>query len=167
MLPEWTWEQWQWKGAPYSPRRQHYWDLIIRLFSVISRTLDGGGLTQSVYSTAQADWANIWFSIKPFVFPVSLFCQHHSRRWSTDENILGVTKGRWEIKRWKRERKKERMKEYKTGWKERKFCQNFLLLFLFFFCLFSFLLSWNNMWKYNEWKTFFRTWQIKNGCLMN
>ena len=37
--PEWIWEQWQWRGAPYSPRPQHYWDLTIRLFSVISRTL--------------------------------------------------------------------------------------------------------------------------------
>ena len=61
MLPRW--EQWQWRGAPYSPRPQHYWDLTIRLFSVISRTLvEWGGYypsaeVQSVYSTASADWA--------------------------------------------------------------------------------------------------------------
>ena len=35
-------EQWQWRGALYSPKPQHYWDLNIRLFSVISRTLVGG-----------------------------------------------------------------------------------------------------------------------------
>ena len=39
----WTWEQWQWRDAPYSPKPQHYWDLSIRLFCVISRTLVSGG----------------------------------------------------------------------------------------------------------------------------
>ena len=37
--PEWTWEQWQLRGT------QHYWSLTIWLFSVISRTLIGWGLT--------------------------------------------------------------------------------------------------------------------------
>ena len=60
--PEWTWEQWQWRGTPHSPKLQHCWNLTIRLFSVISRTLVGGGSypsaeKQSVYSTAPADWA--------------------------------------------------------------------------------------------------------------
>ena len=41
--PEWTKKQWQWRGASYSPRPEHYWDFTIRLFSVISRTLIGGG----------------------------------------------------------------------------------------------------------------------------
>ena len=45
-----------------SPKVQRYWNLNIRLFSVIPRTLvGGGGLTslqeQSVYSSARADWA--------------------------------------------------------------------------------------------------------------
>ena len=31
-------------GAPYSPKLQHYWNLISRLFSAISRTLLGRGL---------------------------------------------------------------------------------------------------------------------------
>ena len=35
----WTWEQWQWSGAPYSQKPQRYWDLTIRQLSVISRTL--------------------------------------------------------------------------------------------------------------------------------
>ena len=43
--PEWTWEQWQWRGTPHSPKLQHCWNLTIRLFSVISRTLVSGGLT--------------------------------------------------------------------------------------------------------------------------
>ena len=35
--PKWTWEPWQWKGTPHSPKFQHYWSLTIRLFSVTSR----------------------------------------------------------------------------------------------------------------------------------
>ena len=53
------------KGCPYSPTPQHYWDLTISLFNVISRTfvVVVGGLypsaeVQSVYSTAPANWAN-------------------------------------------------------------------------------------------------------------
>ena len=50
------------RGAPHSPRPQHYWNLTIRLFSVISRTLVRGesypsSEVQSVYSIAPADWA--------------------------------------------------------------------------------------------------------------
>ena len=38
--------RWQWRGTPHSPKLQHCWNLTIRLFSVISRTLVmGGGLT--------------------------------------------------------------------------------------------------------------------------
>ena len=52
----------------HSPK--HYWNVIIRLFSVISRTLVGGGYPsaekQSVYSTAPADWA-IWVMRRVFV----------------------------------------------------------------------------------------------------
>ena len=33
------------KGHPHSLKLQHHWNLTIRLFSVISRTLVGGGLT--------------------------------------------------------------------------------------------------------------------------
>ena len=44
--PEWTWEQWQWRVTPHSPKLQHYCNLTIRLFSFISRTLVGcRGLT--------------------------------------------------------------------------------------------------------------------------
>ena len=42
--PEWTWERWQWSGTPHSPKLQQCWNLTIKLFSVIFRTLVGGGL---------------------------------------------------------------------------------------------------------------------------
>ena len=39
--PEWSWEWWHWRGTLHSPKLQHH--LTIRLFSVIFRTLIGGG----------------------------------------------------------------------------------------------------------------------------
>ena len=43
--PELTWEQRQWRGILHSTKHQHHWNITIRLFSVISRTLIvGGGL---------------------------------------------------------------------------------------------------------------------------
>ena len=49
--PQWTWERWQWRGTLHSPTLQHYWNLTISLFSVISRTLFVGyAEMQSVYS---------------------------------------------------------------------------------------------------------------------
>ena len=54
----WTREQWQWRGTLHSPKLQHYWNLTIRFFRVISKTLVGGwGVSaemQSVYSAARA-----------------------------------------------------------------------------------------------------------------
>ena len=35
--------RWHWRGAPHSPKPQHYWNLTIRLFSFCSMTLIGGG----------------------------------------------------------------------------------------------------------------------------
>ena len=43
--PECTWERWQWRSTQDSSKLQHYWNLIIRLFSAISRTLAVGSLT--------------------------------------------------------------------------------------------------------------------------
>ena len=37
-------ERWQWRGTLHSPKLQYNWNLTIRLFSVISRTLVGGVL---------------------------------------------------------------------------------------------------------------------------
>ena len=72
---EWTREWWQWRGTPHSLKFQHNWNLTIRLFRVISRTLIGevGGSYPSaekhlVYSTAPADWAMNWVS--------SCICSH-------------------------------------------------------------------------------------------
>ena len=53
------------KGFLHSSNFHHYWNLTIRLFSVITRTLVGGGggvsypsaEVQAVHSTAVADWA--------------------------------------------------------------------------------------------------------------
>ena len=56
--PEWTWEQWQWKGTRHSPKLQHYWNLTIRLFSVISGHSYFSIEKQSIYSTVPADWAS-------------------------------------------------------------------------------------------------------------
>ena len=67
-----TWEQWQWRGTPHSPKPQHHWNLTIRLFSVIYRTLVGWWSypsveVQSAYFTGPADWATkIWFICKMF-----------------------------------------------------------------------------------------------------
>ena len=57
---EWTSERWQWRGTLHSPKLQHYWNLTIRLFGLISRTRVEVCLTQSVYSTAPVDWAIFW-----------------------------------------------------------------------------------------------------------
>ena len=49
------------KFTPHSPKFQHYWSITIRLFNIISRTLDGGlpsAEKQSVYSTSSVDWTN-------------------------------------------------------------------------------------------------------------
>ena len=40
--PQWIWERWQWRSIPHSLKLQHYWNLTIRLFSVISWTLVWG-----------------------------------------------------------------------------------------------------------------------------
>ena len=42
--PEWTWEQWQWRDTLHFSKLQHYWNLTIRLLSVISMTLVVGGV---------------------------------------------------------------------------------------------------------------------------
>ena len=42
--PKWTWERQQSRSTLHSPYLQHYWNLTIRLFSVISRILVRGDL---------------------------------------------------------------------------------------------------------------------------
>ena len=69
--PEWTWEQWQWRDTHYSPNPQHYWDLTIRLFSVISRTLIGEvlslcrGAVSVFYSPSQLGNLNCRYVVSP------------------------------------------------------------------------------------------------------
>ena len=50
--PEWTWEWWQWRGTQHSPKLQHYWNLTIRLFTVISRTL----IVRSLTPLQRSNW---------------------------------------------------------------------------------------------------------------
>ena len=58
----------KWRGTLHSPKLQHYWNLTIRLFNVISRTLVGqtgregsypSAENQSVYSTAPTNWTTL------------------------------------------------------------------------------------------------------------
>ena len=42
--PEWTWEWWQWKSTPLSPKLQHFWSQAIRLFNDVSSTPVGVGV---------------------------------------------------------------------------------------------------------------------------
>ena len=68
-------------GSPHSPKLQHYWNLTIRLFTVITRTLVKEGSypsaeVQWVYSIAQADWTIfvlIFFLSKYFSPPSKFF----------------------------------------------------------------------------------------------
>ena len=60
-LSEWTMERWQRRANLHSPKILHYWNLIIRLFSVITghslREIYPSVEMQSVYFTASADRA--------------------------------------------------------------------------------------------------------------
>ena len=62
---EWTWEKWQLRGTPHTPKL-HNWHFTIRLFSVISRTFVdkrsySSAEIQSMYSTTPANWAvELW-----------------------------------------------------------------------------------------------------------
>ena len=73
---DWTREWCQWRGTLHFPKLQHYWNLTIRLFSVISRTLIGGGSyhsteIQSVYSTTPADRAIV--GLCNFLFNIMIY----------------------------------------------------------------------------------------------
>ena len=75
--PEWTWEWWQWRDTPHSPKLQHYCNLTIRLFSVISRTLVVGwsypsAEVQSVCSTVHEYTVSL---SKTYLFQATQFSQ--------------------------------------------------------------------------------------------
>ena len=66
MLPLWgkaDFEWWRWRCSPHSPKLQYYWNLTIRLFSVIFRTLVGRCLTllprssQCILHPSPGNWA--------------------------------------------------------------------------------------------------------------
>ena len=67
------------RTAPYSPKFLHHWNLTIRLFSVISRTFVGGGVSypteevQLVHSIAPADWVIHSFNVKTVIFQIIQF----------------------------------------------------------------------------------------------
>ena len=60
------------KGTLKSPKTLHHWNITIRLFRVISRTLDGGPYSsaeaKSVYSIAPADWVKLSKVFRPKEF---------------------------------------------------------------------------------------------------
>ena len=72
--PESTCERWQWRGAPLFPKLEHYGNLTIKSFSVISgRSLEAGFYSsaekQSTYSIAQADLATRTFVVVRLTLP--------------------------------------------------------------------------------------------------
>ena len=85
--PEWTWEWWQWRGTPHSPKLLHYWTLTIRLFNVISRTL-------------------IWKVLPLCRDAVGVFC---SNSWLGHNVLVKIMKS-WDI--WFGKLPKEKKKSY-------------------------------------------------------
>ena len=69
--PEWTWERWQWRGTPHSPKPLHHWNLTIRLFSVISRILVRGGLPlcRGAVNVFYSPWASLDHRLGMLVLP--------------------------------------------------------------------------------------------------
>ena len=68
---EWTWERWQGRGTPHSPKLQHYWILTINLFNVLFRTIVGGGTypsaeMQLVYSAASVDRGSLCPEVREY-----------------------------------------------------------------------------------------------------
>ena len=51
---------WQWRGTPHSPKLQHYWNLTIRLSSVISRTLIGVGVLHLCRKAVSVFYSPSW-----------------------------------------------------------------------------------------------------------
>ena len=77
------WERWQWRGTLNYTKLQHYWNINIRLFWVLSRSLVGVGsypaAEKSVYSAAPANWTT---------FPRVLV---RKRMYSRDWNLNAFT----------------------------------------------------------------------------
>ena len=90
---EWTWEQWQWRCTPYSPKRQTY-SLTTRWFSFVSRILIGNGVLpfcrdadwteyfSLTFKMAMAGWTQLLMNseVKHGLEPISYSC--HDLGWS-------------------------------------------------------------------------------------
>ena len=76
---EWTQERWQWRSTRHSPKLQHYWNL--RLFSVISTTLIGGGRVLPLFRGADG----VFYSPSWLNNPVSM----------TDSYTYGILTWKW------------------------------------------------------------------------
>ena len=127
--PEWTWEQWQWRGTPHSPKPQHYWNLTIRLFSVISRTRVGEILPRCrevvsvFYSPSQ-----LGNQRKDHIDPTGPMQRNRPKQLQTHnlptddvKNINSTNKGRdllltnkLQIVPWEKERMPQRIQSYFT-----------------------------------------------------
>ena len=79
----WTWERWQWRGTLHFPNLHHYWNLTMRLLSVIYKTLFGGVLhlcrEAVMYSTVPTDRGmkikiiyDFWLVLELAIFNLSI-----------------------------------------------------------------------------------------------
>ena len=81
--PEWTWEQWQWRGTPHSPKFQLYWNLAIRLFSIIYQdTRWGEGRS---YPSAEMQ-LGVFYNPSWLVFTE----EDHQNDWWIDFNSMSI-----------------------------------------------------------------------------
>ena len=104
--PEWTWEQWQWRGTLHYLKLQNYWSLTLGLFDVISRTHVMGGLTflqrcsrciLSPLLTGLFDSCiNIKFCIRFWILLFALLIFQQGSLWSS---ICGLSRimGKWSL----------------------------------------------------------------------
>ena len=96
--PEWTWEQWRWRGTPYSLKLQHHWNLTIRLFSVISGHSLGGGILllrrEAVgvfYSPSWLGQNSVWIiSFNVFLIFVKIIYFRKTKEWIKDVFLIDV-----------------------------------------------------------------------------
>ena len=88
---KWTWEWWQWRGTQHSLNLQRYWNLTIRLLSVIYWTIIRG-LTRLQWSTDRQD--NSGHSLVGFNFIAekqSVYYTAPADRTSQDTRWRGLT----------------------------------------------------------------------------
>ena len=131
MLP--FWEQLQWRGALHSPKLQHHWNLTIRSFCVISRTLVGGeevlplcrGAVGVFYSPRQLgnlfwfflkmtrSWVFQWELLSSMNLSFSLLISGAMKILSASENTLEFH-GFWFAVWWKWGKQRRRLAIYSS-----------------------------------------------------